>query len=58
MLHLIIDAGDGRIQQVNPLEFLAYTLFFPTLLSGPIQLYEDFQAKDLSPDNRIGIKES
>jgi len=47
MLHLIIDAGDASMRHIGPLEFLAYTLFFPTLLSGPIQLHEDFAANRL-----------
>ncbi len=53
MLHLIIDAGDRRIISVPPLDFLAYTLFFPALLSGPIQLYEDFVANQLNDPPRM-----
>lgn len=47
MLHLIIDVADGQIARLTPLNFLAYTLFFPTLVSGPIQLYDDFETNRL-----------
>jgi alginate O-acetyltransferase complex protein AlgI len=53
MLHLIIDAGDGRMQKLGPFDFLAYALFFPTLLSGPIQLYDEFAANLLEEPARM-----
>jgi len=43
VLHLLIETGDGaQNQRVGPLAFLLYCLNFTTLISGPIQRYEDF----------------
>jgi len=44
VLHLMIDTDSGAIQgMVGPLEYLVYTLNFTTLVSGPIQRYQDFK---------------
>jgi D-alanyl-lipoteichoic acid acyltransferase DltB (MBOAT superfamily) len=49
VLHLAIDAGDSSaIRKVGPVAYLAYTLNFTTLISGPIQRYEDFAADQLA----------
>jgi D-alanyl-lipoteichoic acid acyltransferase DltB (MBOAT superfamily) len=42
VLHLIIDTGDGERRNLSPGAYLLYTLNFTTLVSGPIQRYEDF----------------
>jgi alginate O-acetyltransferase complex protein AlgI len=43
VLHLIIEAHDGvLLDRVTPVCYLNYTLNFATLVSGPIQRYEDF----------------
>jgi D-alanyl-lipoteichoic acid acyltransferase DltB (MBOAT superfamily) len=42
VLHLIIDTGDGERRYPSPGAYLLYTLNFTTLVSGPIQRYEDF----------------
>lgn len=43
VLHLVIDAGSpGPAREVRLVHYLAYTLNFTTLVSGPIQRYEDF----------------
>src|SRR6185437_7352605 len=43
-LHLIIDAHQGSLPaRVGPLSYLAYTLNFTSLVSGPIQRYQDFE---------------
>ncbi len=47
VVHLLIETGDGaQKQRVGPFAFLIYCLNFTTLVSGPIQRYEDF-ARDL-----------
>jgi len=44
VLHLLIEAGDSSNRRRIPfLSYLLYTLNFATLLSGPIQRYEDFE---------------
>jgi alginate O-acetyltransferase complex protein AlgI len=50
VLHLIIDAKDGGIpEKVGLVSYLNYTLNFTTLVSGPIQRYQDFAAMHLAP---------
>jgi len=42
-LHLLIEAGDGdEKRRVGPGAYLLYTLNFTTLVSGPIQRYDEF----------------
>lgn len=43
ILHLVIDAHDQEtIGRVGPLAYLNYTLNFHSIVSGPIQRYEDY----------------
>jgi D-alanyl-lipoteichoic acid acyltransferase DltB (MBOAT superfamily) len=43
ILHLMIDLHGGLIEEgINPMQYLAYTINFTTLVSGPIQRYPDF----------------
>ncbi|MGD0357271.1 MAG: MBOAT family O-acyltransferase [Terracidiphilus sp.] len=43
VLHLLIEAGDSREKRhIGVGAYLLYTLNFTTLLSGPIQRYDDF----------------
>lgn len=43
VLHLIIDAHANSLQEkIDPISYLNYTLSFMTLVSGPIQRYENF----------------
>ena len=46
VMHLVIESGDGSAAaaQVGVFEYLLYTLNFTTLVSGPIQRYEEFAA--------------
>jgi alginate O-acetyltransferase complex protein AlgI len=49
-LHLIIDARNGELPpNISLVSYLNYMLNFTTLLSGPIQRYEDFAAMQLAP---------
>jgi len=48
VLHLIIDIRGGDITEpITPLAFFNYTCNFPSFVSGPIQLYQDF-ARDFA----------
>jgi D-alanyl-lipoteichoic acid acyltransferase DltB (MBOAT superfamily) len=43
VLHLLIETGDSREKRhIGPGAYLLYTLNFTTLISGPIQRYDDF----------------
>jgi alginate O-acetyltransferase complex protein AlgI len=49
VLHLIIDSKDGELpHRVRFISYLNYTLNYTTLVSGPIQLYQDFAKTHLS----------
>jgi alginate O-acetyltransferase complex protein AlgI len=49
-LHLIIDARNGDLPpNISLVSYLNYMLNFTTLVSGPIQRYEDFAAMQLAP---------
>jgi alginate O-acetyltransferase complex protein AlgI len=51
VLHLIIDAKDGAVpRNVTLLSYLNYTLNFTTLVSGPIQRYQEFAEMQLAPE--------
>jgi alginate O-acetyltransferase complex protein AlgI len=44
VLHLVIEAGQGGLETpVSPLSYLNYTLNFPALIAGPIQLFPDYR---------------
>ena len=49
VLHVMIDAHSSRVRGMGPVAYLNYTLNFLTLVSGPIQRYEDFAASQLTP---------
>jgi D-alanyl-lipoteichoic acid acyltransferase DltB (MBOAT superfamily) len=43
VLHLLIESGDGNEKlRIGPGAYLLYTLNFATLISGPIQRYDEF----------------
>ena len=49
VLHLIIEAADrGRQQRIGIGRYLLYTLNFTTLVSGPIQRYDEFMRDQFS----------
>ena len=49
VLHLIIDAhGKDLPSRISVLEYLNYTLNFTTLVSGPIQTYQEFAQTQLA----------
>jgi len=50
VLHLLIELGDGNERRrVGPLAYLTYLLNFTTLVSGPIQRYDDFARDQFAP---------
>ena len=50
LLHLLIDTKDGLIQEeISPVTFLNYILNFTAIISGPIQLYQQYAASQLRP---------
>jgi D-alanyl-lipoteichoic acid acyltransferase DltB (MBOAT superfamily) len=54
VLHLVIEAHQGGLKEKpSILSYLNYTLHFPALISGPIQLYPDFLSKET--DERLPL---
>ena len=55
VLHLLIEFGnDEQIQSIGIGQYLLYTINFTTLISGPIQRYDQF-ARDQFAENPIGL---
>jgi D-alanyl-lipoteichoic acid acyltransferase DltB (MBOAT superfamily) len=55
VLHLVIESGeDGPIRSISLGAYLLYTINFTTLISGPIQRYEDF-ARDQFAEQPITL---
>jgi D-alanyl-lipoteichoic acid acyltransferase DltB (MBOAT superfamily) len=51
VLHLLIEAGDSSEKRhIGVGAYLLYTLNFTTLLSGPIQRYDDFARDQFAPE--------
>ncbi|MFO1462994.1 MAG: MBOAT family O-acyltransferase [bacterium] len=44
VLHVAVDAYQGKLQRVSLPRFLLYLFYFPTMKGGPIQRYQDFFA--------------
>lgn len=50
VVHLIVDSAAGDVAEpVDPLSYLNYTLNFTSLVSGPIQRYQDYHAMEIEP---------
>ena len=50
VIHLIVDSHEGDVAKpVDPLSYLNYTLNFTSLVSGPIQRYQDYHAMESEP---------
>jgi alginate O-acetyltransferase complex protein AlgI len=41
-VHVLVDIYLGKIRELNPLDFAVFTMFFPTLVAGPIKRYQSF----------------
>jgi alginate O-acetyltransferase complex protein AlgI len=42
-VHYVVDARRGRLPEHRFADFLAFMLFFPTMVAGPIKRFQDFQ---------------
>lgn len=50
LVHLLVDVREGAIASVpRPADYLAYLLFFPAFLAGPIHRFEKFAADLAAP---------
>jgi D-alanyl-lipoteichoic acid acyltransferase DltB (MBOAT superfamily) len=50
VVQLIVDSAAGDVAEpVDPLSYLNYTLNFTSLVSGPIQRYQDYRAMEIEP---------
>ncbi len=45
LIHFAVDYGSGEIEDVQPLEFLSWLFFFPSIIAGPMQRFQDWQAQ-------------
>jgi D-alanyl-lipoteichoic acid acyltransferase DltB (MBOAT superfamily) len=51
VLQMVLDARGGTLMgRVSPIAYLNYTLNFTSLVSGPIQRFQDYQKQQLSAD--------
>lgn len=41
-VHVLVDVYLGKIESLDLLEFAVFTMFFPTLVAGPIKRYQSF----------------
>ncbi len=44
-VHYVVDCRKGLIGPHRPVDFLAFALFFPTMVAGPIKRFQDFQPR-------------
>lgn len=42
-IHYVVDARRGKLPEHRFADFLAFMLFFPTMVAGPIKRFQDFQ---------------
>jgi D-alanyl-lipoteichoic acid acyltransferase DltB (MBOAT superfamily) len=58
VLHLQIDTSSGEIaERIGPVTYFNYTCNFATLVTGPIQLYQDFKATPgLAGNSRLSFE--
>ncbi len=50
-VHVLVDIRLGKIRSLDPIDFLAFAFFFPTLVAGPIKRYPSFaiQLEQIEP---------
>ena len=57
LIHFFVDYRSGEIVTVCPMEFISWLLFFPSLVAGPMQRFEDwheqFGQHRLTPDEAV-----
>jgi D-alanyl-lipoteichoic acid acyltransferase DltB (MBOAT superfamily) len=44
-IHFFVDFRAGKIKDVGPLEFLGWLFFFPSIIAGPMQRFQEWQAQ-------------
>lgn len=44
-VHVLVDVYLGKIRELDPLDFAVFTMFFPTLVAGPIKRFQSFAAQ-------------
>ncbi len=59
-VHYIVDARNGRLPEHSFAEFLAFAMFFPTMVAGPIKRFQSFlpqlrDAKVGADDVSVGL---
>jgi len=56
VLHVVIDTHSEMFPEpIGPLAYLSYTLSFPSLVSGPIQLYSDYRRTESEQPAALGL---
>jgi alginate O-acetyltransferase complex protein AlgI len=53
LIHFFVDRRSGDLQDAKPLEVLAWLLFFPAIVAGPMQRFQDWRdqrAQKHAPD--------
>jgi D-alanyl-lipoteichoic acid acyltransferase DltB (MBOAT superfamily) len=58
MVHVVVDAASGSVEQLSLGRYLNYCLNFTTVLMGPIQRYQDFSAQWTNEAATIGFEAS
>lgn len=57
LIHFFVDYLGGEIETIQPLEFVSWLLFFPSIIAGPMQRFEDwhdqFGRRQLSVDEAV-----
>ena len=48
-IHYAVDRWKGKVESGSTWEYLAFILFFPTMVAGPIKRYQDFLPALRSP---------
>jgi len=58
-VHVLVDVYFGKIRQLDPLNFSVFTMFFPTLVAGPIKRFQSFapqvRAITMPPDATLAL---
>ena len=54
-VHFLVDVSNGKITDVRLLPFAVFTMFFPTLVAGPIKRYQHFvpQLTSITPPSAL-----
>ena len=58
-VHVLVDIYLGKIRELRAIEFAVFTMFFPTLVAGPIKRYQSFAPQvwgiEIPPDREIAL---